>query len=266
MPGISTVVISYNEADNIARCLQSVAAFSDEIIVVDSLSDDGTPDIARQYTDRVISHEWLGYGHQKRLAMEHARGDWIFSIDADEAASPALQQEIAALDFVADGYDMPRKVWYLGRWIEHSGWYPGYILRLFRRDRGEFTAHSVHEYVKVDGKVGRLRGDLYHYSYRDISHHLHKMNDFTSLSAREMFDDGRRSRAYQVTLQPFLEFLKVYFSKKGFLDGLPGMIISTLHAYYVFLKYAKLFELNLGTDKTPAQSNDVNEPRDRSVQ
>jgi hypothetical protein len=138
---------------------------------------------------------------------------------------------------------MPRKVWYLNRWIENSGWYPGYILRLFRRDRGEFTDEIVHEFVRVDGSVKRLRNDLFHYSYRDISHHIEKVNEFTSLAARKMWEDGRRDGAAKVALYPFFEFLKVYVVRRGFLDGLAGLTISTLHAYYVFLKYAKLYEL-----------------------
>jgi glycosyltransferase involved in cell wall biosynthesis len=243
MQDISSIVITFNEERNIRRCLESVRPFSAEIVVVDSGSTDRTTEICREFTPRVFTHEWLGYGRQKRLAMEKSTCPWVFSIDADEEVSPELREEIPALDFRANGYEMPRKVWYLGRWIEHSGWYPGYILRLFNREHGRFTDEIVHEYVHVTGKTGRLKNDLYHYSYRDISHHIRKVNDFTTLTARKMFEEGRTGGALESGLYPFFEFLNVYLVKRGFLDGLAGLTISTLHAYYVFLKYAKLYEL-----------------------
>ena len=244
MQDISIVIISFNEERNIGRCLDSVKPFSAEIVVVDSGSTDRTVEICREYTPHVYTHEWLGYGRQKQLALEKSSCPWVFSIDADEEASPGLQEEIGALDFRADGYKMPRKVWYLNRWIEHSGWYPGYILRLFNRESGFFTDEIVHEFVHVDGDVGRLKNDLYHYSYRDVSHHIQKVNDFTTLTSRKMWEEGRRNAGFKIALYPFFEFLKVYLIKRGFLDGLAGLTISSLHAYYVFLKYAKLYELN----------------------
>lgn len=249
MPEISTVVITYNEERNIERCLKSVLPFSGEVVVVDSGSTDRTVEISRQYATKVMSHEWLGYGRQKQLAMKHSTCPWVFSIDADEEVSPSLCTEILSLDFSKDGYEMPRKTWYLNRWVEHSGWYPGYILRLFDREKGQFTDEIVHEYVGVSGKVGRLKNDLLHYSYRDVAHHIEKMNDLTTLAARQMLEQGRRATVSNVALYPFFEFLKVYISKKGFLDGLAGLTISALHAYYVFLKYAKLYEFRSSTPR-----------------
>jgi glycosyltransferase involved in cell wall biosynthesis len=243
MPDISTIVICYNEERNIERCLKSAAPFSSEIVVVDSGSTDNTVEISREYATKVISHEWLGYGFQKQFALERSSCPWVFSIDADEEVSPALCKEIQSLDFKRDGYEMPRKAWYLNRWVEHSGWYPGYILRLFEREKGIITDEIVHEYITVSGKVGRLKGDLYHYSYRDVAHHIEKMNDFTTLSARLLFEQRRRPGIHNIAVYPFFEFLKVYLLKRGFLDGLAGLTISTLHAYYVFLKYAKLYEM-----------------------
>ena len=246
MERISTIVICFNEERNIRRCLESVASFSDEIVVVDSGSTDGTVEIARPLASRVITREWMGYGRQKQFALEQSTCPWVFSIDADEEVSEGLAGEIRALDFSREGYEMPRKAWYLNRWVEHSGWYPGYILRLFRRDAGAITDEIVHEYVSVSGRVGRLKNDLYHYSYRDVAHHVDKMNDFTTLAARQMFEQGRRAGLINVGFFPFFEFLKVFILKKGFLDGLAGLTISSLHAYYVFLKYAKLYELGSG--------------------
>jgi len=242
-PGISTIVICHNEEQNIVRCLESCRPFSDEIIVVDSHSTDRTVELARPLATQVVAHDWLGYGRQKQLALTRATRDWVFSIDADEVVSPELQREIAALDFAHDGYWMPRRPYYLGRWIRHSGWYPGYILRLFRRDRGRFTDETLHEHVVVEGRTRKLRGDLLHYSYRSVSHHLAKMNDFTTLAAQKMRDQGRRARLRQMTVTPVLEFGKIYFLRRGFLDGFAGLVIALLHAYYVFLKYAKLWEL-----------------------
>jgi len=246
-PRISTICITRNEEHNIERCLRSVASFSDEIIVVDSQSDDRTVELAQPMATRVISRKWPGYGPQKQFALEQCSGDWIFSIDADEEASQHLQNEILSLDFRHDGYTTPRRVWYLDRWITRSGWYPGRILRLFRRERGRFTEDQVHESVLVEGQIGRLDGDLYHYSYRDIAHHIEKINEFTSLSAQQMFDAGRRSRLIHMAVTPHLEFLKVYVARRGFMDGGAGLIISILHASYVFTKYAKLWELHQGS-------------------
>jgi len=249
-PEISTVVISYNEQDNIERCLKSVAPFSSEVIVVDSNSTDRTVELAQPLATRVITQDWLGYGLQKQFALKQAAGDWVFSIDADEEVSPELCEEILALDFSVDGYYMPRKVWYLGRWIMHSGWHPGYILRLFRRGGGHFTDDRVHEYVAVDGKTRKLRCDLLHYSYRNVAHHIEKINGLTTLSAIKMYERGRRSRPHQISITPFLQFFKVYMIRRGFLDGRAGIMIALLHSYYVFLKYAKLWEIQSNDGRT----------------
>ncbi|MDH5627424.1 MAG: glycosyltransferase [Candidatus Krumholzibacteria bacterium] len=242
-PLISAVLITRDEERNIARCLRSVAPFAAETLVVDSGSTDATVEIAAGLGARVLHNPWPGFGPQKRFAVEHASHDWVFSIDADEEVSPALAAEIAALDFSKNAYQVPRTVHYLGRWIRHGIWYPGYVTRLFRRDRGAFTGDAIHESVRVDGPVGRLRNDLLHYSYRDVDHHLEKMNEFTSLSAQKMFAEGRRASMFRLALQPGLEFLRSYVARGGILDGYPGLVIALFHAYYVFLKYAKLREL-----------------------
>ena len=243
MSKISTIVITYNEERNVERCLKSVVPFSDEIVVVDSHSSDRTVEIAQRHATRVLSHDWLGFGKQKQLALDHATHPWIFSIDGDEEVSSKLCAEIQGLDFNCDGYEMPRKPWYLNRWITHSGWYPGYILRLFRKDKGAFTDEIVHERVVVNGTVGRLKSDLLHYSYRDIAHHIDKMNNLTTLSARQMLGEKRKAGIHTITLLPVFEFMKTYIGKRGALDGFAGLTISVLHAYYVFLKYAKLREM-----------------------
>lgn len=248
-PPVSAVVITLNEERNIERCLRSVAPFAAESVVVDSGSTDATVEIAARLGARVIHHAWSGYGPQKRLAVESASHDWVFSIDADEEVSPALAAEIAALDFSLDGYEVPRAVRYLGRWIRHGIWYPGYVTRLFRRDRGGFTADAIHESVRLDGRVGRLKSDLLHYSYRDVDHHLEKMNEFTTLTAQQMYAAGRRAGNFRLAFQPPLEFLRAYLARGGILDGYPGLVIALFHGYYVFLKYAKLRELTFRTER-----------------
>lgn len=250
MPKISTIIISFNEEANIERCIESVAGISDEIVVVDSGSTDRTAEIARRYTDRVIIREWPGYGKQKQWALDQVSHEWVFSVDADEEVSPELKAEIETLDFRADGYYLPRRVWYLNRWINHCGWYPDYVLRLFKKKRGGFTDNILHESVVLKGTTERLKNNLHHYSYRDVTHHLEKMNTFTSLAAKQMYARGTRAGVYSVSIVPFLEFIKVYFLKRGILDGLPGLVIATLHACYVFEKYAKLFEMGLNEKGT----------------
>lgn len=260
MAGISTIVITYNEEDNIERCLSSVAPFSEEIVVVDSNSTDRTVEIARGLGARVIVNEWPGYGKQKQLALESASHPWVFSIDADEEVSSELCAEISALDFAHDGYEMPRRVWYQNRWIKHGVWYPGYILRLFRKSRGSFTNDIIHESVRVSGSIGRLRGDLLHYSYRNIRHHLDKVNEFATLAAKQMFEQNRHAGIHNITVFPFFEFLKMYVIKRGFLDGLAGFMIAVFHSFYVFLKYAKLREMALRS----GCPNDLRKERDES--
>lgn len=246
MPSISTIVITFNEERNIERCLRSVASFSDEILVVDSDSADRTVEIARALGARVITNPWPGYGRQKQFAAERASNLWVFSIDADEEAPPELGREIRGLDFTRDAYEVPRRVRYMDRWIRHGIWYPGYVVRLFRRDRARFQDEIVHESVEVDGSVGRLRNDLLHYSYRDVAHHREKIEEFSSLAAERMFSRGKRARLGSRAIVPCLEFFKAYVARRGFLDGRAGFTIARLHAVYVRRKYEKLRELRRG--------------------
>ncbi|HKA24595.1 MAG TPA: glycosyltransferase family 2 protein [Candidatus Eisenbacteria bacterium] len=243
MVDISTIVITKNEAHNLPRCLASVRSFSHEVVVVDSGSTDGTLAAASAAGARVIPQEWLGYGRQKQFALEQARSPWVFSIDADEEVSAELAAEIARLDFAADGYFVARRVWYLGRWIRHGVWNPDFVMRLFRRDRARFTPERVHERVDLTGRAETLRWPLYHYSYRDVAHHLAKINEMSTLSAEQMAERGKRASWAKLTLSPGWEFFRSYVWQRGFQDGAPGLVVAKLHAYYHFLKYAKLREL-----------------------
>lgn len=242
---ISVTIITYNEEENICDCLESVK-WADEIIVVDAESTDRTVEFCQKYTDKVFSHPWSGHVKQKNLALSRACGDWVLSLDADERVSPELARQIKAVVPASDynGYSFPRKTYYLGRWINHSGWYPDYKLRLIRRGKGEWKGIDPHDRLEVTGKTGYLKGDLWHYSYKDISHHLKKINSYTSIMAMEFKKRGRKFNYLDIFLRPPFKFIKMYLIEKGFLDGLAGFIIAVLGSYYVFLKYAKLWELS----------------------
>ena len=242
VPRLSAVVITKNEAANLPRCLESVRGVADEIVVVDSGSTDETEAIARRFTDRVLTQAWLGYGPQKQFAVEQATSPWVFSIDADEEVSPELAAELSDLDDRVAGYFVPRRVRYMGRWLEHGVWNPDFVLRAFRRDRGRFTRDRVHESVRVEGPTRRLHGVLRHYSFRDLAHHVQKMNEMTSLAAEQMAERGRSAGWAHLSLVPAWEFVRAYLLKRGFADGLPGLAVAALHAHYVFLKHAKLHE------------------------
>jgi glycosyltransferase involved in cell wall biosynthesis len=245
MEKISATIITHNEQDNILRCLESIK-WVDEIIIVDSQSNDNTITLCKEYTDKIYVNPWSGYVRQKNFAVEKASHNWILSLDADEELSPALKEEIITLKksgFTFNGYKIPRKVFYLGHWIEYSGWYPNYKMRLFNREFGKWQGDSVHEYVALTGAPGKLKGDIYHYSYKSLSDHLERINTFTTLAAESMKKNGRKSSYVKLLYKPFFKFVKSYILKKGFLDGFTGLIIAVMGSFYVFLKYLKLWEL-----------------------
>lgn len=241
---ISCCIICFNEEANIRRCLESVK-WCDEIIIVDSFSTDRTVEICREYTDRIIQRTWPGYVEQKRFALSQATHEWVLNVDADEEVSPDLRQEVFAVlqqNYpVVDGFYVPRLVYYLGRWWWHS-WYPGYRLRLFRKAKVRWGGVDPHEKVLLRGQADRLRGPLYHYTYDDISDHLRAINGLTEVSSRELALRGKRTRLSDLLLRPFWRFLRFYFMSGGFRDGVPGFFVAVTSAFYVFLKYAKLWE------------------------
>lgn len=254
MPKVSVTVITLNEAANLAAALESVR-WADEIVVVDSGSTDDTVAIARRYTDRVIETGWPGYVAQKNFAAAQATYDWIFSLDADERVSEPLAAELRAVlahDPVPAGYRVPRVTFHLGRWIRTTDWYPDAQLRLYDRRRARWTGRLVHESVSADGEVGQLRAELQHYAYRDIAHHLRTMDRYTTLAARQMFEDGRRASWPDLLVHPAAAFLRNYLLRGGVTDGVPGLVISLMNSVYVGLKYAKLWELwSLSTSTPP---------------
>ena len=249
---VTATVITFNEAANIQAALESLS-WADEIIVVDSESTDATVSIARQFTDRVIVRPWPGYIAQKNFAAEQASHDWIFSLDADERVSPPLAAEIARVigGTSAAGYRVPRVTFHLGRWIRSTDWYPDYQLRLYDRRRARWTGRYVHESVTADGPVTDLGGELLHYAYRDLAHHFQTMDRYTTLAAKQMFEEGRRAGFLDLAVHPPAAFFRNYVLRGGFRDGVPGLIVSAMNARYVGLKFAKLWELCSPSTSTP---------------
>jgi len=243
---ISGVVICFNEADRIGRCLESLA-FCDELVVVDSCSTDGTREIARRYTERVIEQPFLGYVKQKNFALEHAKHDWVVCLDADEALSPELAQEVlAAIARAGDsvsGFELDRVTRYLGVWHDRGEWYPDWQLRVFRRSRGRWAGMDPHDRVELEGRVEKLHGRLLHWNYRSLSEHIQTTDRFSARMARSMADAGVRFRIADLLFRPLARFFKGYVLRQGFRLGLPGFVVSAATAYYVFMKYAKLWEL-----------------------
>ena len=242
---LTVTVITRNEASNIAAALESVA-WADEIIVIDAQSTDDTVAIARRLATRVDVRDWPGYGAQKNRAADLAANDWILSIDADERVTPQLAQEIRAVlggPPSARGYRIPRVAFYLGRWIRSTDWFPDYQLRLYDRRAGRWNERRVHESVDIDGVPGVLRNELQHYPYRNLSHHIQTIDRYTTLAAEDSLAAGRRARASQTFFHPRFAFLRNYVLKGGFRDGTAGLLVSILNSYYVFLKFAKLWEL-----------------------
>jgi glycosyltransferase involved in cell wall biosynthesis len=253
MQPISATIITCNEEKNIAAALQSLA-WADEIIVVDNGSRDATLDICRGYTDKIFHRDWTGYSDQKNHAVESASHDWIFSLDADERVSSELQREIAALagsGFQAKGYRIPRKSFFMGRWIRHGDWYPDYQLRLFDRRCGKWRGGQLHESVRIDGTPGMLKGDIHHYTYRSFTEYLEKLETYSTLAARDYRQKGRTAATWMLPAKPFAVFVKAYLLKGGFLDGVPGFAVAVMGAVSVFFKYAKLYELARNPEDPP---------------
>jgi glycosyltransferase involved in cell wall biosynthesis len=245
VPGVTAILITLNESANISAALESVR-WADEIVVVDAESRDETVAIARRHTERVIVRPWSGYIAQKNFAAAQASHDWIFSLDADERVTPELAAEIRGLlaaEPPCAGYRGPRVSYYLGRWIRSTDWFPDTQLRLYDRRRAAWAGRYVHESVQVDGAVGTLRATLEHYPYRDVSHHLQTIDRYSTLAARQMFEDGRRTGAAGIAVHGSAAFFRNYVLRGGFRDGAAGLIVSLLNSYYVAAKFVKLWEI-----------------------
>lgn len=248
MPQISAVIISFNEEKNIARCIASVKSVADEILVVDSFSQDTTERISKSLGATFIQHAFEGHIEQKNYAMARARHDCILSLDADEALSPELEASIAAVkkDWRHDGYECNRLTCYCGQWIRHSGWYPDRKLRLFDRRKALWGGVNPHDRIIMSpgATTQRLQGDLLHYTFASVAEHIAQINKFSEIKSEGLFRKGEKINAIRLLIEPLFKFFKNYVLKAGFLDGWYGLIISVNSAHAVFLRYAKLYEKN----------------------
>jgi len=238
---ITATIIAVNEERNIARAVESLRC-CDEILIIDSGSTDRTVELAQNLGARVIEAGWRGFAGQKNWAAGEATYDWILSLDADEALSESLEAEILALKKDGprfDGYTMPRMANYLGRWILHSGWYPDRKVRLYLRSKGKWVGDYVHESVHVEGKVGHLESNILHFTCESLSEHVKTMDRYTTLAAQELVARKQPVSLERMLFHPLWTFLKSYFFQRGFEDGLEGLIIAYMAAFYTFLKYSK---------------------------
>ena len=242
---VSAVLITKNAAARLEACLASLD-FCDEIVVIDSGSTDGTVEVAQGLKARVIEKEWLGFGRQKQFAVDCARNDWVLCIDADESVSAQLAGSIAtALSHpAAPVFRMPRCNRFLGKWLRHGEGYPDWSLRLFDRRSARWSDDAVHEKVLYAVTPGTLEGDLLHESAEDLREYLDKQNRYTTLAAHQLFERGKSANILLLIASPFVRFVKMYFFRLGFLDGLPGLAHTTIGCMNSFVKYAKLIELN----------------------
>lgn len=244
---ISVTVITKNEETSIARCLQSVS-WVDEVIVVDSGSTDRTVEIARELGATVsVNADWPGFGPQKNRALNLATGDWILSLDADEWVTPELGEEMRETisgnpDF--DAYRLPRSSSFCGRFMRHSGWWPDYVVRLFRRGTARFSDDIVHERTLVDGAVGTLRNPLRHETYVDLDDMQEKFNHYSSLGAQALHARGARGGLGKAILHGLSAFLRTYLLRRGFLDGREGFLLAVANAEVAYYKYVKLLLLS----------------------
>ena len=244
MSDLTVAVITWNEEERLRPCLES-AAWADEIVVVDSASTDKTVEVAREFTDRIWVRPWPGFAAQKNFALEQASLPWVLSLDADERVTPDLRREIERVllnDGPADGYTIPRKNLFWGAWVRHGRLYPDRQLRLFRKGRGRFVEHAVHESVSVDGLVERLEHPLIHESYRSLEEFGLRSNRYSTLAATEWITLGRRVGVGDLVLRPLGRFVSMYLLNRGFLDGWRGLLLAMLYAHYVFLRTAKVWE------------------------
>ena len=248
MTSISVVIITLNEEKNIERCIRSVLDIADEIIVLDSLSTDKTKEICLRYPVKFIEQPFLGYIQQKNKALTFTTFPHVLAMDADEALSDELKLSIKRVkeNWESDGYYFNRLTNYCGKWVKHTDWYPDRKLRLFNKTKGQWTGLNPHDVYKLQPNCSQsfLKGDLYHYSFPSINHHLDVIKNFSTISAQERHNIGDRSNWISVILHPTLKFFKSYFIKLGFLDGYYGFVICAMSAFATFMKYVKLRELN----------------------
>ncbi|MCB1159929.1 MAG: glycosyltransferase family 2 protein [Leptospiraceae bacterium] len=255
-PKLSVAIITYNEEKNIRDCIRSCEELADEIVVLDSFSTDKTEEIVRSFPKvRFSTREFTGHIEQKNRAIELCTGDWVLSLDADERVSPELKESITAVlekkeDY--NGYRIARLTYHLGRYIRHSGWYPQMRYRLFKKGLGRWKGENPHDFLEIEGKGGKLKGDIIHFSFKDLSHQVDTINKFSSIVSYTRHKKGQKFSVFMSLLKPISKFLEIYIYKLGFLDGYPGFVIAVSSAFSTFLKYAKIYEYDKGYIQRPS--------------
>lgn len=242
MNKVSVTIIAFNEEENIEECLKSVL-WANEIIVVDSGSTDNTVNISKKYTDKVFFNKWEGFAKQKAFALSKAECEWVLSLDADERITPALKEEILNSELsVADGYYIWRKNYFLDKAIKYCGWGTDFQLRLFKKEKTKLTDRLVHEGFVVDGKTGRLKNQMIHLTHTDLKKTFAKINDYSTLEAEEKYK-RKKINGFTMVLYPAIAFVQHYLFRKGFLDGVHGLMVSINHAMTKLQVYMKIWEL-----------------------
>ncbi len=251
---ITAFVVSFNEEEDIEACLESLS-FCDEVIVIDSHSTDATPELCRTAGAKLIQRDWPGYVKQKAFGLAESSHQWVLNLDADERVSPELQKsiievlekehenEVAGVPRAYNGYQMNRVVYFLGRWWRSGGWYPEYRVRFLRKDCTTWGGSDPHEKPIVSGRIGRLDGELEHYTYRSLAEQIEQLHRFSSIVAEQEYRAGKRAGLRLLLLNPILRMLKFYVVKRGFVEGVAGLVVAINEGFYTFMKYAKLWEL-----------------------
>ena len=243
MNKVSVTIIAFNEEENIEDALKSVR-WAEEIIVVDSGSTDSTIEISKKYTDKVFYNKWEGFAKQKSFALAKAQNDWVLSLDADERISEELKEEIQNSDLTsADGYYIRRKNYFLDKAIKYCGWGYDYQLRLFKKNKTKLTDRLVHEGFEVNGKTSRLQNQMIHLTHTDLKKTFAKINDYSTLEAEEKYN-RKKINGFTMVLYPLIAFIQHYFFRKGFLDGVHGLMVSINHAMTKLQVYMKIWEIN----------------------
>ena len=254
VPSLSVSLITFNEAENLRRCLGSVRDLAAEIVIVDSGSTDGTRAVADEFQARWFGQEWLGFREQKNISLDHCQHDWVLCLDADEALSPELAESIrqflgerAPADWA--GAYFARRTWFLGRWIQHGDWYPDHCLRLFRRGAGRWAGTSEHSKIELMGAQKELTGDLLHWSFPTLRRFVEKQLSYADSFAARAAEEGREWTLWDNVTRPLWRFFRGYILRVGFLDGFPGLWVAAGNAYATFVRYSRLYENRIATKR-----------------
>lgn len=244
-------VLTTNNRRTIETCLKSLS-WAEELLVVDSFSQDGTFEICKRYTDKTFQRAWTGHRDQYQYAADLTTRDWIMFVDADEEIPPDLVEEIRTEinknPNEWDGYFVYRRTFYLGRWIRYGGWYPDGEIRLYRRNKGKWEG-GLHAKLVVDGKIGVLKNQYHHYTYGNISDQIQTIDRYSKIATEDLLENGKGFSLLKLLFHPPFRFIKEYLLKRGFLDGVPGLIIAVSTAYFTFIKYAKFWECGRSVEK-----------------